>query len=48
MKDKIFKLNYSDEDYNCPNCGSSETVSSPEPYTCKCAKCGEIYETPDT
>lgn len=47
---KTFEEYYSDEDYNCPECGCSETVPHEgdcDYWSVKCADCGHCYETPD-
>jgi transcription elongation factor Elf1 len=41
---------YTDEDYNCPNCGmdGNECGSDPDnEYGLQCPNCGECFETPD-
>lgn len=39
---------YSEEDYNCPNCKSSNSTTDPNNYWGeKCLDCGYCYETPD-
>ena len=50
-KFKLFE-EYSDSDYNCPNCGWEMDYNrvKPDPnnpYGYICPECGESFETPD-
>ncbi len=48
MKIDLSKLHYSDEDYNCPNCGhDGDDCEGTDHYSLICPSCGTEFETPD-